>query len=157
MSAKPSTRRQLVRRAGWIAGVAGVLGTIGSWASALVPRVLYEPSSKRRLGQPSKYPEGATYLAEHKLFVIREGAHLRALSAVCTHLGCTVGRADEGFHCPCHGSLFDAGGRNVAGPAPAPLPWHRLDVAGDGQVVVDVSRTVPDTQFLVIADEERPS
>lgn len=157
MSTKPSTRRQLVRRAGWLAGVAGVLGTIGSWAGALVPRVLYEPSSKRRLGPPSKFPEGATFLAEHKVFVVREGTHLRALSAVCTHLGCTVGRADQGFHCPCHGSLFDAGGRNLAGPAPTPLPWHRLDVAGDGHVVVDLSRTVPDTQFLVIADEERPS
>lgn len=157
MRATPTTRRQVMRRAGWITGMAGVLATIGSWTRALVPRVLYEPSAKRRLGLPSRYPEGATFLPEHKIFVIREGAHLRALSAVCTHLGCTVGRADEGFHCPCHGSRFDVGGRNLAGPAPSPLPWHRLDVAGDGQVVVDLSRVVPATQFLVIASEERPS
>lgn len=48
----------------------------------------------------------------------------KAFSANCTHLGCVVEyKANEReFHCNCHGSVFDLSGRNIKGPAPAPLP-----------------------------------
>jgi Rieske Fe-S protein len=48
----------------------------------------------------------------------------QALSARCTHKGCTVawGAADRQFRCPCHGGRFDALGRNISGPPPSPLP-----------------------------------
>ena len=107
-----------------------------------MPKVLYEPSPTRKLGKPDRYPEGHTYLAEHKLFVIRKGAAFRALSAVCSHLGCTVGRADEGYHCPCHGSFFTETGFNESGPAPRPLPWLPLTLGGDGSLVVDMDAEV---------------
>jgi menaquinol-cytochrome c reductase iron-sulfur subunit len=48
---------------------------------------------------------------------------LRALSTVCTHLGCAV-RWDPGkeqFLCPCHGGAFDATGKVVKGPPTKPL------------------------------------
>ena len=86
------------------------------------------------------------------LLLIREGNTFRALSAVCTHLGCTVGRADEGYHCPCHGSFFSEEGTNVAGPAPRPLPWRKLDTAGDGSLVVDLSAEVEAETQHVLSD-----
>lgn len=44
---------------------------------------------------------------------------LRAVSAVCTHMGCIVGwnGAEQTWDCPCHGSRFSAGGAVIEGPA----------------------------------------
>lgn len=44
-----------------------------------------------------------------------------ALSLACTHLGCRLASAPDGFACPCHGSRFDAAGSPAAGPARAAL------------------------------------
>jgi len=44
-------------------------------------------------------------------------------SPMCTHLGCGYRweDADRKFKCPCHGSIYDAGGKVLGGPAPRPL------------------------------------
>jgi Rieske Fe-S protein len=58
-----------------------------------------------------------------------------AFSAICTHQGCTVQPAGREFHCPCHGSVYDAfTGQVLSGPAPAPLPSIPVKVDG-GDVV----------------------
>ncbi|HLO46884.1 MAG TPA: FAD-dependent oxidoreductase [Kamptonema sp.] len=50
-----------------------------------------------------------------------------AISLTCTHQGCTVQPQDDGkFHCPCHGAIFDAEGRVVAGPAQRDLPRFKV-------------------------------
>jgi menaquinol-cytochrome c reductase iron-sulfur subunit len=149
----PPTRRSVLGTAAAAAAGLGLAATGVAWASALSPRVLYEPSPRRRLGPPSRFPEGTTLLPEEKVFVVRQKGRLRVLSAVCTHLGCCVDRADDGFHCPCHGSRFAADGKNVAGPAPRPLPWRPVSVAGDGALVVDLSREVGPDVFVPVPEE----
>lgn len=68
-----------------------------------------------------------TKSGEH-LAVLREpDGSLRAMSAVCTHMGCVLGwnETDRTFDCPCHGSRFDEHGEVLYGPATAPLePRH---------------------------------
>jgi Rieske Fe-S protein len=45
-----------------------------------------------------------------------------AVSAICTHEGCTVERiADRTLICPCHGSAYTQEGSVVQGPASRPL------------------------------------
>src|SRR3954467_4616326 len=58
---------------------------------------------------------------------------VHAVSATCTHQGCTVGPPDGGVvGCPCHGSQFDAvTGKVLRGPATRPLPAVAVHVQGD--------------------------
>lgn len=48
-----------------------------------------------------------------------EDGRVHAVSAVCTHLGCTLrwNRVDKSWDCPCHGSRFDTEGVVISGPA----------------------------------------
>jgi len=119
---------------------------------ALWPDVLYEPAARFKVGSPSEFADGLSYIEARRLFISRRGNEFYAMSAVCTHLGCTV-KPEAGatggseFHCPCHGSRYREDGTNYAGPAPRPLERYRLEIAADdGQVVVD-SGTPVDKAF----------
>jgi Rieske Fe-S protein len=58
---------------------------------------------------------------------------LRAFSAVCTHLDCTVQyRKDMGvIWCACHNGKYDLNGHNISGPPPRPLEEFRVIVQRD--------------------------
>jgi cytochrome b6-f complex iron-sulfur subunit len=57
---------------------------------------------------------------------------------------------EEGFDCPCHGSKYDGEGRVIGGPAPRPLPWYKVSMSIDGNLVVDTATEVTEgTKFLV--------
>lgn len=59
-----------------------------------------------------------------------------AVSAVCTHEGCTVsGFSGSTYICPCHGSEFSATGAVLRGPANRPLPSHAAAFA-DGVLTI---------------------
>ena len=68
-----------------------------------------------------------------------------AMTAVCTHLGCTVQyepQADR-IHCACHGGVYNPyTGANVSGPPPKPLKLFKVAVNATG---VDVSRAIDAT------------
>lgn len=67
-----------------------------------------------------------------KIFVQRTDAGFLALSAVCTHAGCTVSfNGADRFNCPCHGSSFAVDGAVVNGPAARPLDEFAVAVNGD--------------------------
>jgi cytochrome b6-f complex iron-sulfur subunit len=70
------------------------------------------------------------------LLMASEGEY-RALSAVCTHLSCTVQYRND-LHqiwCACHNGLYDLNGRNISGPPPRPLEVFQVHVRGDEIVV----------------------
>lgn len=154
------TRRTLLDKLGIGAIVASTVGLAYGFLRSLVPNVLYEPALRFKIGSPERFPEGATYLEDSRLFVLRDQRSFQAMSAVCTHLGCTVKmltlnqpltvtvrgqriQEQREFHCPCHGSKYYGDGTNYAGPAPRPLARYRLDVTpDDGQLMVDVAQPV---------------
>jgi Rieske Fe-S protein len=73
------------------------------------------------------------------VIVLRTPAgELRAFSATCTHLTCTVQyRSDlEHIWCACHNGHYDLNGRNIAGPPPRPLDRFDVIVQGEDLVVV---------------------
>ncbi|HEU0031212.1 MAG TPA: Rieske (2Fe-2S) protein [Kofleriaceae bacterium] len=72
-------------------------------------------------------------LAGKKIFVQKTDTGFLALSAICTHAGCTVAfNGSDQFNCPCHGSQFNAAtGAVIFGPAVAPLPSFATSVNGD--------------------------
>jgi len=70
------------------------------------------------------------------LLMTAEGEY-RALSAVCTHLSCTVQYRND-LHqiwCACHNGLYDLAGRNLSGPPPRPLETYQVHVRADEIVV----------------------
>jgi nitrite reductase/ring-hydroxylating ferredoxin subunit len=109
------------------------------------PGVLPGPSSLLKIGPPGEYPVSTEpqRVAGQNLFILHDATGYAAVAAVCTHLGCIVAPAADGFACPCHGSRFSHEGRVVQGPAPSPLAWFELSLAPDGQIVVDTRKTVP--------------
>ena len=90
----------------------------------------YAGLAGRVLARLERYPEledggglVKVIAGRRRAFFLRrvEGEAFEAISSVCTHMGCTVAPAGDGFRCPCHGSTFDRDGRNTGGPAPRPL------------------------------------
>ncbi|MFI5398634.1 MAG: ubiquinol-cytochrome c reductase iron-sulfur subunit [Candidatus Binatia bacterium] len=146
-------RRRFLKWIGKWSVVAAFATQFGGVVRAFVPRVLYEPSKKFKLGKPAEYPEGVTFVPAHRLFITRERNQFHVISAVCTHLGCTVEWKEKlaEFDCPCHGSKFKSDGERFAGPAPRPLTWHPLSVSGDGFLVVDSGKSVPSTYRFAVA------
>jgi Rieske Fe-S protein len=68
---------------------------------------------------------------------------VRAFSAVCTHLDCTVQYVVETSQiwCACHNGLYDLSGHVVSGPPPRPLDRFVVNLRGEpGHEDIVVSR-----------------
>jgi len=73
------------------------------------------------------------------LMIVRTGEReVKAISTVCTHLGCTVfwQKDRQEFFCPCHNGSFDKNGQVIAGPPPAPLDLYPVEIEGDNVFVI---------------------
>ncbi len=81
----------------------------------------------RRQGGSGDLPPGEAAVVDldgERIAVFKdEQGEVHALSAVCTHLYCTVGwnPVDRTWDCPCHGSRFALDGSVIHGPATAAL------------------------------------
>lgn len=71
------------------------------------------------------------------LLINTSDGELRAFSAICTHLTCTVMfESDTGtILCPCHNGRFDLSGNVISGPPPAPLESYNVEISGKDIVV----------------------
>ncbi len=62
------------------------------------------------------------------IILITPDNKLKAFSAICTHLSCTVQyRRDlQIIWCACHNGRYDLEGRNISGPPPRPLTAYAV-------------------------------
>lgn len=116
-----------------------------------LPKVLNEPPSVFKIGFPAEFqPNTFKTIADKNVFVLRDTEGFRALSAICTHLGCIVSQVEWGFVCPCHGSKFDQQGQVTGGPAPKGLEWLKVSLSPDGQLTVDLDKKVAANVVFIV-------
>jgi len=148
MSARMGTAVDVNRRR-WLTWLLGTSfgATIASFlypiARYVVPPATSEPSqSEVELDlKPSDLAPGSARIvpfAGKAILLLKTAAgELKALTATCTHLACTVQyrpeRAD--IWCACHNGTYDTNGMNVSGPPPRPLTKLEVNVRGDKIVV----------------------
>ena len=123
-------------RRGWLEKAWKILGLVAVAEFSAVAVAFLWPRQDKRAGTGDVMvcgpvaeftPNSVTPFPAGRFYLVRlaDGGFL-ALSRTCTHLGCTVGAADTGFSCPCHGSRYARGSmhqdsRSIghwSGPAP---------------------------------------
>jgi cytochrome b6-f complex iron-sulfur subunit len=127
---------------------AAVGAFLGAWFLAFfrffLPRTLFEPNTTFKIGYPSDYALGVDtkFQQKFRIWVDRTPDRIFVIYARCTHLGCTPDwkPSENKFKCPCHGSGYDSEGINFEGPAPRPMDRAHVEVAPDGQIIVNVAK-----------------
>lgn len=123
-----------------------------AWAGAVIYPVLKYLTPPRDAGGASKVvltdaqkqelaSQGSliTRIGSDRVIVLEQkGGTLSALSAKCTHEGCTVQfvRADALIWCACHNGKFSIDGRVISGPPPRPLAAYVVEGDLKGTVTV---------------------
>jgi len=133
-------RRRLV----WSCVAAFLMAWFIAFFRFFLPRTLFEPATSFKIGYPSEFGLGVDtkFQQKYRIWVDRTPDRLFVIYARCTHLGCTPDwkPAENKFKCPCHGSGYDSEGVNFEGPAPRPMDRAHVELAPDGQILVDVSK-----------------
>ena len=83
-------RRDFLLKLGTGAGMVALAAQATASLRSLVPNVSYDSPTTVKLGPPGEFPDGLKFLPNERLFVFREGNTFYAISATCTHRGCTV-------------------------------------------------------------------
>ena len=108
---------------------AGALGAVAG-AAALCTRSAPRGSMPVVLG-PASLLDGsqARVFAQFGIAAVRVEEGIALIRMRCTHLGCSLRLVGQEFVCPCHGGVFDARGRHVAGPPPRSMDplEHRVE------------------------------
>jgi len=165
---KDESRRSFLKKVTRWSMLAALFSQGFVYIRTLFPNVLYERPRRYKIGLPEQFIAGVSFLDKHSVYIFKEQNKFHAISAICSHLGCTVKYATLNrakivniggeditmmgeFHCPCHGSKFYDNGKNFEGPAPTPLEWYDISIApDDGQLVVDVAKKVNQDFRLIV-------
>jgi Rieske Fe-S protein len=134
-------RRTVLIGAGAVV-TAATVGAVAACGTSATPRGRLNPE-KRSPAPAAAAPitkttgvpvGGGTIFADQKVVVTQPTAGaFHAFSAICTHMGCTVGTVANGLiMCPCHGSEYSITDGSVKrGPALSPLSTKQVTITGD--------------------------
>jgi nitrite reductase/ring-hydroxylating ferredoxin subunit len=86
-------RRDVFSAAGWAAVFVATMTAIMGFMRYMFPRVLFEPPTTFKAGVPTEFALGAVnekFKKDQRVWIVRqEDGGFFAISAICTHLGCT--------------------------------------------------------------------
>ena len=118
----------------------------------LCPRALAAESGPVRAAQlMALRNESAILSAQPEAIISRTRKGVAAFSPYCTHRRNKLEvERDGSISCPVHDSTFDLSGTPTGGPATRALPWFQTAVDDDGNVSVDVSRTVKQGEWAAL-------
>jgi cytochrome b6-f complex iron-sulfur subunit len=147
VAGKPRGERSLSRRAwgtwllkGGLAGLAGyagwkIFGSGGKREKPEPPDLTVVAAGANEV--PPNSAKTFTFGPHEALLIRLPGGDYRALTAVCTHMGCNVRYLPsvQQIWCPCHKGIFDVNGDVVSGPPPRPLRRYAVTVSG-GEILV---------------------
>ena len=99
------------------------------------------PFGRKEIEEDPKKAKYFKYGRDLGIIFVSDSGELKALTATCTHLDCTVQRRpDLGIiWCSCHNGRYDDEGKNISGPPPRPLTL--FSVKEDGETIL-VSKEV---------------
>lgn len=151
-------RRKFLNTIGNTATGIVLLGGLGVTLDYLKPNLILEIPKEFKVGPvDSIQPNSVIYEPEQKVFIVRdEQGSFYALSAVCTHLGCTTkwnvsgmdGNPNNVIACPCHGSLFNKKGELIEGPAQRSLDRFRMRLE-DNKLIVNTAEKVSEDEMIL--------
>jgi len=128
LKGRPSRRALLLAGATGIA--AGVVAAVGvdrlAKPAAPTSSNLVENGNWQTIKALADLPQGTPVAFRSGAiegFLLRSGEEVKALSAVCTHMGCILNYSKfrDRFECPCHGATFEKDGQ-PSDQYRAPLP-----------------------------------
>jgi cytochrome b6-f complex iron-sulfur subunit len=125
---------------------AGVLGWLASMIYPITKYIIPPKTPEAKISsvkigklEDIKPNTGSIFKFGNKpgIIVRTEEGEVRAFSATCTHLDCTVQFQSESklIWCACHNGKYDLTGKNISGPPPKPLDAFKVVVKG-GEVFV---------------------
>lgn len=135
-------RDKLVARRAFLSRIARVSALFAAVIAGGSLLRVFIPSGKSpkkvvRAGHYTAYPyDDFTLIKDQGIFIFRNHEGIRALSAVCTHLGCIIEKSAHGFSCPCHGSAYTRSGKVISGAASNDLKWFRVSSDEEGFIYV---------------------
>ncbi len=127
-----NSRREVLQRGGrwlWAVVVLAILYPVLRFVKFSAPRKPVKIRVEKDL-QPGGFYIGAKFI----VFADERG-EVRALSRICTHLGCLISynETKKQLICPCHQSRFSKRGKRMFGPAKHDLPSYKITKAGKGR------------------------
>ena len=146
ISSKKRTRRNFITEAiiGWFILI--FLPIMYGIFKYIIPpkineRILESIDAAKLSDVTSTTPKHVRFNKKPVILIQNEKGQIKALSTVCTHLGCIVEYQPEqkNFHCNCHGSVFDSDGKNISGPASRPLEPYRVEIKSEEIIISKLS------------------
>jgi len=137
------SRRDFLTNLGFGSFLVASGALVAMFARFLTPNVVTPAPGPVAIGMPDEYALGSLTHIEHaRVYLGRDERGLYAISATCTHLGCTPRLDANEFVCPCHGSRFARDGRVRSAPATRDLDRAFVGRNANGKLFVDRSRKV---------------
>jgi len=122
-----------MKLAGAAAGVIALSPLRSVFAKNDADWVSVGPLKEFKVGEPVLVEKGL----DSPVIIFREQDGITALSAKCTHKGCTVRVKNRGIYaCQCHGSQFEYDGTVKKGPAQRDLKQLMVKVSDTGELLV---------------------